>query len=442
MSKKEVVAIYPTLDFGDEEDTAVLARPTVEMVVDGEKLSGSAEVRLDLVPRPHVYLYCTFEGTGINDFTNFLSRPEAVSHLDVDGRGLEGFVVKSNLIGGDQTKLKVKWCPAVEPITELGDETTQMRKILSHLFNLDFPGQPGSRQRDGTMTHIIEHIDLESSIWNVRIRSLVSTLENQNLLREKGGYRLTHVAEVSKASECCFSGKEAANALEALSLFLCFAKGSQCDPICPSGVDASGKRVWSKWSSPREWEHSPFSWFERKDPGPLSELFPGFMKRWAMDNWREALRDVIWWYANANNSSRGIDAGIIFSQTAIERLSYEYCVCEKVFVRKQGFNALPAADQYRLLLSSLGIPQEIPSCATSLVSVSKGRNWVDGPQALTEIRNDLVHGGKKRASLSRECYGEAWRLTLWFLEMTVLALCGYSGTYWNRNNGQVEVVPW
>ena len=443
MSEKEVAAILPTLDFGDEEDTTVLARPSVETVVDGEALSGSAEVRLDLVPRPAVYLYCMFEITGLNESVRkILSRPDVVSYLDVNGQRLEGFGVKSDVVPEEQDELEVKWCPKFDPIPELGDKTTQMRKMLLHLFNFNFRGWTGSVQHDGTTRHGIEHIDLESEIWNVKMRSLTSTRKNQKLLQEKGGYRLTHVVEVSKAEECCFSGEEADSTLEALGLFLCFVKGTQCDPVCPSGVDASGKRVWSKWSSPREWEPKPLSWSDRGDPRPLVDFFPGFMKRWAIDNWREALRDVIWWYASANNSSRGIDAGIILAQTAIERLSYEYCVREKVFFLRQGFNALPAADQYRVLFSSLGIPREIPPCATSLVSAGKGRNWVDGPQALTAMRNDLVHGGLKRAHFSDECYVEAWRLTLWFLEMAVLALCGFRGPHWNRNNSQVEVVPW
>ena len=185
-----------------------------------------------------------------------------------------------------------------------------------------------------------------------------------------------------------------------LRLFLCFAVGSECRAVCPAGVDISGERVWSQWSSPRSWEGYVMSWFHGRDPAPLITLFPGYMKRWASDQWREqwreALKEVISWYVNANQSSRGIDGGIIFAQSAIERLAYEYCVCERTFVRTQGFKALPAADQYRMLLSALAIPLEIPSCATALVAAGRGNNWVDGPQALTQLRNDLVHGGLKK----------------------------------------------
>ena len=184
------------------------------------------------------------------------------------------------------------------------------------------------------------------------------------------------------------------------------------------------------------------SWFHGRDPKPLIDLFPGFMRRWTLDKWQEALREAISWYVSANQSSRGIDGGMIFAQTAMERLTYEYCVCEKIYVRTKGFKGLPAADQYRMLLSSLSIPLDIPSSATSLVAAARSHNWEDGPQALTELRNDLVHGGLKRGNWSPECYVEAWKLSLWYVEMVLLALCGYQGTHWNRNKRQVETVPW
>ena len=283
---------------------------------------------------------------------------------------------------------------------------------------------------------------MDSETWKVKIRSLISTREDQESVKEKGGYALTHVGEVSTADDSPFTGKDASSILESLKLFLCFANGSQCIPTCPSGLDPSGAPVWSQWSSPIEWERVPLSWFDRQCPELLSDLFPRYMNKLGTDNWREALCDAIWWYVGANHSSHGIEAGIVFAQTAIERLSYEYAVCEMKLVEKKGFDGLRASDQYRLLLSSLAIPLEIPSSATALTAQQKKRKWLDAPHALTEIRNDFVHGGRTRATLPDECYVEAWKLTVWIVEMAILALCGYRGKHWNRNNRQTEVVPW
>ena len=445
MTEPAVPAILPTLNLTDDADTIVLGRSPVTVVVGSDTFSGSAEARLDLVPRPSVYVYCTFENPNPRSAVQtVLSQPEAVQSLALDGSQLDGFITKSNCIPAHPDRLELTWCPTAQPIQALGVQTTQLQKLLFHLFNFDFQGRPGSIQRTESSTRTIEHIDLDSETWKVRIRSLAFTREHQESIKEKGGYRLTHVGEVSKTDGSPFSGQDASSILETLKLFLCFANGSQCIPTCPSGVDASGNQVWSQWSSPIEWERVPLSWFDRRYPDLLSDLFPHFMDKMAIGNWRDALSDAIWWYVRANQSSRGIDAGIVFAQTAIERLSYEYAVCEMRLVEKQGFESLRASDQYRLLLSSLGIPLDIPSSAKALTAAAqqKGRNWLDAPHALTQIRNDFVHVGKVRTTLSNECYVEAWKLTVWILEMAILALCDFRGKHWNRNNRQTEVVPW
>ena len=126
----------------------------------------------------------------------------------------------------------------------------------------------------------------------------------------------------------------------------------------------------------------------------------------------------------------------------MERLSYEYCVCERALVSKEGFKKLPAADRYRLLLRSLDIPITIPSAARSLVAAGKAENSTDSPQVLTEVRNNRVHAGRKGAKLDGDSDWEAWLLATWLLELTILALCNFKGEYWNRVNNAKEPVPW
>ena len=61
MWKEDFIANGPTLRFDDSGHSAVLIESSVETAVDGERLSGSAQVKLDLVPSPNVYVYCRFE---------------------------------------------------------------------------------------------------------------------------------------------------------------------------------------------------------------------------------------------------------------------------------------------------------------------------------------------------------------------------------------------
>lgn len=245
-----------------------------------------------------------------------------------------------------------------------------------------------------------------------------------------------------------FSGQDAGEFLNALRFFLSFAKGCWCEPICPVGFDSDESRVWEYYSSPRETWYVPMSWFDPHHSSQLKKLFPDFMRRWSNSDWRQAFQEVIYWYLNANQTSRGIDAGIILTQAALERLSYEFSVQEKKLITVNGFKDLWASDKFRLMFSSVNIPLGIPSETPDLHSMSSDSslNWLDAPHALTEIRNSLVHPEHKRRGQFSKVYFDAWKLGLWYLEMSILAICEYSGVYGNRltqrSIGQVENVPW
>ena len=171
------------------------------------------------------------------------------------------------------------------------------------------------------------------------------------------------------------------------------------------------------------------------------------MSLWSDPGWQDAVNEAIYWYLNSNYSPRGIDAGIILTQTAIERLCFAHSVENGKFISLEGFNKLAAADRFRLLFASLNIPQEIPAMLTETTKLAKEHTWVDAPQALTEMRNEKVHPQhKKRGKFDAAIY-EAWTFSLWYVEMVLLRLCGYSGSYANRLTsprgvGEVENVPW
>ena len=284
-------------------------------------------------------------------------------------------------------------------------------------------------------------VELEHGPWKGRLSLVEKGAVHIRELRENRGCRLTHIVEMGQNGRC-FNGEDTDKFLQAMRYFLTFAKGGMCDLVCPSGRDDTEKTVWARWSSPRQWQRPGLSWLDRQDADPLAELFPGFMDRWSIDGWDDALAKTIWWYALANSGPPAIDQGIVIAQIAMERLSFEYCVRERALVSGDGFEKLPAADRYRLLLSSLDIPAGIPSTAKSLVATSKELNWRDSPQALTAIRNNLVHAGRKELKLTGEGYVEAWLLATWLLEVTILALCDFEGEYWNRVMRAKEPVPW
>jgi hypothetical protein len=442
--------LEPVLNFTTDQSSIVIHKGQAEVCINQNTYTGDGEVRLELLPRANIYFYGYFKGVSPEDSLSAALGESfgrsGVSSFSINGRQIKGFLLDS---GGniDAQEFNLKWCPKSEPINGIGDESTQMSFLVFHLFNfIDLLGPRHSIEQVDSTMYRIDHVDLVCDQWNIELKSFFSTREDIKKLKEIGGYRLTHIGSIQRPDGKLFSGKDAQECLRALSFFLSFAKGGLCIPICPVGFDPSGNRVWESWSSPRESWYDLSSWFDHHNGSQLVTLFPGFMKMWDNDDWRKALHEVIYWYLNANYSPRGIDAGIILTQAAIERLSYEYAVRDRRLLVLKGFKDLLASDKFRIIFSSLGIPLEIPKETPEIDKLAKNFNWLDAPHALTEIRNSLVHPEHKKRGQIDSAYYEAWNLGLWYLEMGLLAVCGYSGTYGNRLKqryvGQVENVPW
>ena len=293
MMSTNIHRLEPAFDFADGESSVLIHQNQAEISIDGNKYVGDGKVCLDYLPRANVHLYGYFKGVSDQDAMGAHNGQKTISYFSINGRRIEGFRLSS---GGDRDyqEYNLKWRPKSEPISGVGDKSTQMIRVVFHLFNfVDLIGNRGSTEQSETMNHAIQHVYLTSDEWKVELKSLIATPENINALKEKGGYRLTHIGGIQKTDDTSFSGKDADVCLRALRFFLSFAKGGWCVPICAVGFDASGSRVWESWSSPKEPWHTPLSWFDPHNGSQLAALFPGFMKRWANDDWREALHEVI-----------------------------------------------------------------------------------------------------------------------------------------------------
>ena len=437
----------PVYNFQVKESSVLLHNYPVEVCIEGDTYQGVGEVRLDLLPRAAIVFYVYLDNVPNYIILSAGLDPKSISSFYVNGRHIDGFLVKSSRMIDNQ--YMIKWCPKFEPVIGVGDESTQITKVIFHLYNfVDFIGTRSSIEENATTQFRIEHIDLIDDEWKIEIKSLSYTGENIKLLNEEGGYRLTHVGAIERIDGTNISGKDACEVLNAIRFFFSFAKGCWCEPICAVGLSLVGDSIWESWSSPREPWCKPRSWFDSHNSKQLTSLFPGFMKLWRDEYWNDAIRKCIYWYLNANYSPRGIDAGIILNQTAIERLSYEFVVKEKRFITAKGFKDLKASDKMRLLFSSLEIPIIIPPETPELQNIASSNqlNWLDSPHALTEIRNSLIHPEMKNKKQFRDVYYDAWNLGLWYLEMGILAILGYKSTYGNRLKqkwvGEVEKVPW
>lgn len=435
--------LKPSYDFQQPNDSILLTQAKISVLIEGKVHKGDAKVHLDLLPDASIHIYTSLPHTLSNQIDD-------IKELTVVGKKLPVFSTKVSTSSGG--KFDVVWCLRKEPITGLGDQSTSINSVVFHLFN--YKGLFGARrsvESVGKASHAIQHVDIKANGWNIELKSLPTTSETLKTLGETGGYGLTHIGCLQKEDGSSFEGKTAEEMLAVLRFFLSFSKGMWCNPCLAVGFDNEENRVWEAWDSPKGRWAKPSSWFDPYHCEQLISFFPGFMDRWKNEEWREALQEVIYWYLSSNCSTLGrdigIDAGIILTQAAIERLSFEYAVRHKKLIEVNGFKNLRASDKFRLLLSSLGISIGIPSQTPELQKLAKKFNWPDAPHALTEVRNSLVHPEHKYRSQFGSAFYEAWNLGLWYLELSILRICGYSGSYSNRlvSNkwvGTVENVPW
>jgi hypothetical protein len=149
-----------------------------------------------------------------------------------------------------------------------------------------------------------------------------------------------------------------------------------------------------------------------------------------------------------------VEGSIILAQSAFELLGWTHLVEEKLALSDKGYENLAAMDKLRLLLSICGIPAAIPASLPRLSAAAKAKEnqWKDGPQAITEVRNALVHSNpakrKKMFNVRHMIVFEAWNLSLWYLELIMLKTFNYNANYSSRvaadhwRGDEVAIVPW
>ena len=416
------MTLQPCYTFGKPIESILLAKTKISTSAKGNVVEGNAEVRLNLLPKAGICVYASFPSHPLN--------PDL---LTIAGGKLSGHAYQFK-INPHNGNVKMVWHPKINLIIGRGNQNTQVAYVVFHIFNYRTPF--GEKTAKGW--RLIDHINLKADRWHVEIRDLQSTENIFDALKETGGYGLTHIGCLRREDGSNFDGKKAEEMLSALRFFLSFSKGLRCDPCLPVGFDDKGNRVWELWDSPWEQWATPLSWFYPYHWNQLVDLFPGFMAKWNDKKWNDALKIAIDWYVQSNHSKVNIKAGIILAQAGIERLSYEYAVTDKKLVTATGFDKLkPASEKFRLLFSSMGIPSDIPVSLSELQKFAKGH---DAPHTITDIRNSFIHPKGKVGNITTEALIEAWNLGQWYLEVSLLKIFNYSGTYNNRILNKVETI--
>ncbi len=328
-------------------------------------------------------------------------------------------------------------------------------------FDVDGPIIPtaAAAPLSSAIGHIFNLPDLRAALldgggWKVEIRRADPADKPSPQLKDTGGYLLTHAAELTRKDGSEFSDKELSDALECLHWFLSFGFGGRVGVGPVVAYDTARAMVWQQWglsACARGALDGVPCCFDRLHPEILSGVWPGFRRLWADTRWNQPLRHLLDWYLRANEGKLGLETGIILAPVALDLLAWMYCVHVRATTVREEFKKKPAAERFRLLASGLELPLTFPpSCGQlekhdGLRAGAGGAPW-DPMTAITRVRNSLVHPDPAQTFWPLEVYTQARNLALWYVEISILRLCGHNGNYANRLclphwTGAVEPVP-
>ena len=232
----------------------------------------------------------------------------------------------------------------------------------------------------------------------------------------------------------------------ALSSFLSFTTGRLVGIALPVGLDESGTPKYVEWDSTLFEPVEDFkSWYSHRHPASLEPLFQNFVRRLQEPLWGRALLEPIRQYVAANALWKDFAVGTVTACAALESLTWTVLVQEEETMSSAKHRSLQAAGRLRDLLSWAQIPVAVPGAMAALHDLAQSKN-MDGPAIVFWIRNRIAHPDRE-AELNRNEVHDAWTVSLWYLELVLLKILGFSGEYRSRVSGDqnpisLGTVPW
>ncbi len=357
-----------------------------------------------------------------------------------NGMELQGIGTGFNLQWGKDAHVHGKFA-----ITDPIENSPRADKLSNVKFDvLNFPAFFGKHdQIHGNRETGAERLgaaEIRVPPWSIEIAALPGSGRIQKRLRAVNGIEATHRGQITRCDGGEFTAEEARKLHKALVLFLSFARQYHCGSTHIEGSDRDGQPAWEFWGVPNVEPFRNFhkSWFGKRDSAQLEQAFPGFWRRWHGSG-KTTLVAALEWYL-ASHESKSVHVGNILVQAALEKLT-------ATLLEEQGRKESGKPGQrIRAALKSLGVDTGIPAEYSDLGTYCMQNELSEGPRAIVEIRNALVHSDMQHGILCTEVYAQARELGLWYVELMLLYFIDYRGQYFNRTahawQGQGELVPW
>ncbi|MDQ0762716.1 hypothetical protein QF027_005351 [Streptomyces canus] len=333
---------------------------------------------------------------------------------------------------------------------KIGQEAAHLKRVIVHWVNL--PNILGNRVLE-------ESGEFGKAWWRGRLRAETSgwvlvfdarrdykeATENS---KDVNLYVMTHVMEVRRVDGGEFSVSAVRELIECVRVCLSFGFGRWVAPALPVGFDGSDQVVWEHWASPI---CDPFAsvgsgWLYKGSSTDLISLIDRGVSAFS-DASRPGITRFQMSLAVQAVSSGFLEQRVLAAAPALEHLAWSNLVLGQKMTPDE-YRDCYAEDRLRYLLQEAGIPVQIDSkLLPGLASFARSRN-IDGPTAVTRVRNSLVHPQDPHEQIYRHdgLMLDTWFLSLHYVRLLILHSIGYAGSYTKLHKrrwaGDTEPVPW
>ena len=411
---------------------------------DGGTVVGDGTITLDWSPSPRIAFQFTIRPgyeqvpppSESNDSARLLS-PE----------GGKGDVLRFGQVFNDAPNRRII-AGEIDGCFEVGNPAP-VESILFHVPN--FPDSVGVAVNHNGGTSATR-MEIETSEWLINLDDIAgSDLRRQ--LAERSGFAITHVGDIRRCDGEAIQYSLVDDLLTSVLWWLSTLRSERTGPALISGLH-EGRTVWERWEiglvSPwlgrRTWlPRLPPNGGWPVGPNPTSSIFQFLCEQPKVPGIVNSVEQVIDWYTQSVTSSHIATKGVL-AQAGNELLSWMRLV-EDVGVTTDGFARMTAADQLRMALSYNKSSMDVPASLPNLFRVTRNGGdgqELDGPGAITEIRNSVVHPKRNARFNDPMAMLEGSFLAIRYLELLLLHRCGYVGRMFNRtawSEGEV-MVPW
>jgi hypothetical protein len=419
-----------------EDDLAVvLGEDRCKLDVGGDSLIADARITF----RPHRFPSAQIE---LADLVLDGMEEKPVS-LELE---LSGFALKDGFLGAIPARSMSRFQHRVrqtEPMhfTKSG-EVVEVEALVYNLSRFSLGGGPSNG---------LEQLALEiPGGWKVTVGPLAPELQQDRDVLELLGSpwrKPTNTLHLSRADGRGALPREAQDVLFLFQYFLSFAWGRFIGIGLAQGFSSIGALSYIMPGithvDPQTYPVArQLHWFPPSQAEILAEILPAFWQKMTDPVWKEPVEWALYWWLSANHSAQVSEASILASQAGLESVAHNL-LCDLAGLPKQDVKDMPTFIKIQKMLDFMRAPRAIPGQLDELGSFAKAKGY-DGPQALTRVRNALVHPSKGGdAGLAFE----ASQLGRWYLELTLLFLFGYRGKILNRTVFRApwweqELVPW